>query len=225
MGPNPSGLPLPCNLGWKDCSRPKPLPYGLGAMGGVVQTTHQPHHHHGKNLDRMDEAGGARPLLRLRLAIPTQDDGICSGFKPPLPLMGGDDGWRGPSPRDYRSHTSRARKALDHSLPCGPGAMGGVVPAPRKEPRLLPPQPGRPLTLAGLCHLLGGAFLGLKQLLDALRLAGHDRGDPEEKSCPAAPKEDSKSLFAAPNPSPSGHPVVSLADITEVPFEGRRVPL
>lgn len=103
--------------------------------------------------------------------------------------------------------------------------MGGVVPAPQKKPHLFPPQPGRPLTLAGLGHLLGGAFLGLKQLLDALRLASHDRGDPEEKLCPAAPKEDSKRRLAAPNPTPSGHPVVSLEDVTEGPLEGWRVPL
>lgn len=42
--------------------------------------------------------------------------------------------------------------------------------------------PGRPtpkLTLAGLRHLLGGPLLGLQQLLDALRLAGHGGGDSE----------------------------------------------
>jgi len=35
------------------------------------------------------------------------------------------------------------------------------------------------LSLAGLRHLLGGPLLGLQQLLDALRLAGHGGGDSE----------------------------------------------
>lgn len=66
---------------------------------------------------------------------------------------------------------------------------GWCSPSP-SERAPLPPiaSQGRPLTLAGLGHLLGGAFLGLKQLLDALRLAGHDGSDPDRKFLPGGPE-------------------------------------